>query len=224
MWKEMKRKLSCVAAAVLCVSGVLALAEARQVSAAEQQGKVIITLKEMEAENSAREGVEFYLWKVGTASESEAPQFDEKWGISEYPRDSASLDEAAEQISDQIEETPERTGKTDGSGQLVFEDLEQGIYLIQVAEDNPYGKISPFLIWLPYWEEVDGELSDPLYEVTAEPKASPWPEEPKAQIAQEGDNVKTGDSEEPAVWVALAMGAVLAAGIMITGRKRAEGK
>ena len=226
MMKE-RRNLFCMAAAFVMA---LVLTIPAQAAAEEQtdKGSIRIVLKDLETESSDRDGVTFRLWKVGTAGVDRVPAFDEQYGISEYPQDSASLDDAAGRLADLTGENPDRAGTTGTDGTVVFTDVESGIYLICAEEPNSYGRISPFLVQIPYYEEVDGQMEGPVWQVTAEPKASPAaeekpePEKPKPEkpdVTKDG-NVQTGIQDQPGIWLELAAVSILTAAAIIASVKR----
>lgn len=226
------RKRGRILAGVLTAVLAVTLAAA-SVSAGEEKGtfggtgnepgSIRIILKDLEAEGSALEGVEFGLWKVGTVDENGRPQIEERYGIGDYPQDSQSLDEAAKKISDALwaaSKGPDRTETTDQGGCLLFDQVEPGVYLLRAGEDNPYGEISPFLVQLPYWEEIEGQMEGPVYEVEAEPKASPHPVE--SETTDPGKTAaKTGDETSTAGYLLVLTAAVLAL-ITIAVLKRKE--
>lgn len=218
MRRKVRKRLFCMAAImVMTVAGVC------QVQASEDsesdKGSIRIVLKDLETEESQRDGVEFSLWKVGTAGEKEPPVFDDIYEVDHFPQDSASLDSTARKIAELIKRSPDRTELTNQEGITEFNNLKQGIYLIQAAADNTYGKISPFLVLIPYWEEVDGQMEGPVYQIISEPKASPNVPEPEEP--EKPDQVKTGDESRPILWtVLLGAGLALSAGVLIAERSR----
>lgn len=141
----------------------------------ERMGSIEIGLKDLETENSSRNGVVMNAWKVGTVDEYGSPRFDASYGIKEYPQNAESLEIALEKISGMIRREADLTAVTDASGAAGFSQVEPGIYLIRAAEDNPYGKVLPILVQLPYWEEVEGQMQGPKYDVEVQPKASANP-------------------------------------------------
>lgn len=62
--------------------------------------------------------------------------------------------------------------KTDENGQCLFENLEVGIYLLYPLDTAEYENISPLLIAIPTFDEVEGQMQ---YNVTVYPKHSPNP-------------------------------------------------
>lgn len=62
--------------------------------------------------------------------------------------------------------------KTDENGQCLFENLEIGVYLLYPKDTAEYENISPLLIAIPTFDEVEGQMQ---YDVTVYPKHSPNP-------------------------------------------------
>lgn len=150
------------------------------------------------------QGAQFVLYEVGCLQ-------DGKWTISETFHDTGvSLD--SQEASDRKKQAEKLYAyavkkklqgtiqKTDASGIAVFENLEEGLYLIAQKEKLSYGESEffttpPFLISIP--AEVDGKET---YGVTVEPK-SEWgkPEKPeKPGITERPEKPeKPGITEKP---------------------------
>lgn len=143
--------------------------------AAQETGSIQINLKDLGRTNSVRENVEVQVYRVGTVNAQNQPQFHDGLGLKEYPQTGEALDAAAKQIAAKITALPDYTGKTNGDGSAAFANVSPGIYLIKIPDGNAYGTVSPFLVELPYYETVNGQLQGPVYQVTAEPKAEPNP-------------------------------------------------
>ncbi len=62
--------------------------------------------------------------------------------------------------------------KTDENGQCLFENLEIGVYLLYPKNTAEYENISPLLIAIPTFDEVEGQMQ---YDVTVYPKHTPNP-------------------------------------------------
>ena len=127
---------------------------------------------------------------------------------------------------------PGQSGKTDGKGRIAFS-VEEGVYLIRVKGEERYGTVKPFLINLPYYEEVNGELRGPLYEVEAEPKAAPpeavvtpkptetpKPTVPPKPTGTPGGGAETGEDSGIVWYSALAALALLGSGAAWYRRRR----
>ena len=158
----------------------------------DRTGSIRIELRTME-EPSKREGVELQIWKVGEVDPYGKPIFDPTYLQKDYPQDSASLDAAAKELAGKMTGEPKLQKKTDAAGVAEFGKVSAGIYLVCADKDNPYGIVSPFLIHLPWWEEAEQKF---VYEVKAEPKASPEePDEPEKP--DKPDKPDDDDSDEP---------------------------
>ena len=62
--------------------------------------------------------------------------------------------------------TPVREEKADENGVLQMENLDQGVYLVKQKDIADYGKVAPFLVFLPY--ETEGKRE---YNLIISPKA-----------------------------------------------------
>lgn len=83
------------------------------------------------------------------------------------------LMEASIQFKNLIPENAEAISlKTDENGQCIFENLEVGVYLLYPKDTAEYENISPLLIAIPTFDEVEGQMQ---YDVTVYPKHNPNP-------------------------------------------------
>lgn len=201
-------------------------------------GTISMQLKDLKTEGSKREDVPVYLYKVGTVDDQGSPSLDQKWGIEKYPKTSAELDKAAKKIAGKVPKTPEWETATDADGKAIFSDVEDGVYLIMVPDKNSYGKVSPFLLQVPSYLEVDGKLEGPIYAVEADPKAQPHgkdpgkpdkpdkhksdknPEPSPGSTPSPAISPKTGDTTPVELYVALLAAAVLGVVAFIFIRRR----
>lgn len=108
--------------------------------------------------------------------------------------------------------------QTNQEGRLVFDQLENGLYLVAQTKEVNYGKTEsyisdPFLVSIP--ADVDGTL---LYHVTAQPKSA-WESDKKVPVSEVKKEkvpkkdkkqpknsiftkvVKTGDFKDPVLWI-----------------------
>lgn len=108
------------------------------------------------------------------------------------------------------------TGKTDTKGNLIFDHLKEGEYLIAQSNTASYGKVSSFLFTIPYI--IEGKS---VNEIVAHPKG-----EIEETPAEETENVetisavKTGDASSILLYLVLASGALLYAGGIAFYKKR----
>lgn len=152
-------------------------------------------------------GAEFSLHKVGEKEENEWKLQDvfEASRVDLTDMSSSGQRKAAEQLYKfTVKEKLDGEIKTTGSnGKVLFQNLEEGMYLCipkgDVSYNNGLFRSAPFLVFIP---EVD-EKGNCLYDVTVEPK-NEWvsddkipeeqPEQNKDEMPSKGENVQTGDN------------------------------
>ena len=140
---------------------------------ASENCSISVTLKELPSP-SERAGLTGSLYRVGSVTEDDRPILDARYQIRSYPTDGAGFQAAANAIRQRLkDEKPVMEQKADRGGRLSFPELERGIYLLTFPKENSYGRISPTLIHLPYYEVVNGSLTGPVYQAEVEPKAEP---------------------------------------------------
>mgnify|MGYP000766312489 CR=1 FL=1 len=176
------------------IGGICLLFFAARVYAAD--GVIEVQLEDLKSQYSDREGVTLALYQVGEVSTYGEPSIDELYGIASFPHSAEETQRAAEQIASRLKENPLVRQNTDAGGNLVFSSLENGVYLIRAEASEKYGKISPILAFLPYYEVVDGEKKGPLYTLTVQPKASkPDVPKPPAESESESESQTENESE-----------------------------
>ena len=77
----------------------------------------------------------------------------------------------------------ERSSQTDAAGNVVFDQLDEGVYFVQAEKSNEYDVISPTIVAVPEWNEAEGEMS---YEIKVEPKHVPAEKTEKNVAPQTG--------------------------------------
>lgn len=142
----------------------------------ERKGSITVTLKEEEGMN--REGVQMNLYKVGNVDVSQGyldfSLVDDLDGLAVDLNDITSAEAnttIAGTLADAVEERNLKMAGslwTDANGQVTFEDLEQGMYLVLQGKANAYGTILPSVVPVPYANETSWN-----YDVEIEPKATP---------------------------------------------------
>lgn len=113
--------------------------------------------------------------------------------------------------------TESMTGVTDEDGQVTFDDLEFGIYLVtQANEVDGFEQMAPYIIQVPYYDGTDW-----TYDVESYPKTAIEiiVEEPES-VTPGSDTTDTGDAAYifPAV---LVLAVMAAAAVLIVRKKRA---
>lgn len=121
-----------------------------------------------------KEGVEFGITKVADwNSDGDFINADEvkNAGIDLNKVETADdMETAARKLQKVI--TPETTLKTDNKGVATFNDLKVGMYLVNVVDYADYENITPFLVSIPTFNEVDKVME---YDVTVLPKHEAFP-------------------------------------------------
>lgn len=176
----------------------------------ESDGTIHIHLKSLGEDEGTKAGVTFYVFRVGMIdAKSGDPSFYSRYGIEGYPQTAAEVEEVTALLLEYIDEEPLLTGETDENGDLLFTGVEDGIYLVTTDLENAYGEIRPFLVHLPWYELIDGVMTETAYQVEVNPKAElpEWPLEepedptpddpPKPGDPGRGRPVRTGDESNP---------------------------
>lgn len=114
-------------------------------------------------------GVTFKLYRVGTV-ESGVPKLDTQYGYSFYPETGEALDNLAKDLSTKVTAAESYVGVVDAQGKLEITGIADGVYLVQAQGTDTYGKISPFMLNLPYMDDISHVLT---WVADIEPKASP---------------------------------------------------
>ena len=104
---------------------------------------------------------------------------------------------------------------TDESGKGKIENLEVGVYLVNAVDIANYENITPFLISIPTWSEVDNNM---IYDVNAIPKHSPIPEVKIPGVPDTSYNNKTN------IYLGLAAGCALLASVAFLIKNRTKKK
>ena len=126
------------------------------------------------------------------------------------------ITEAAKKLGKYVQDNSIRgiSGKTNSDGEVMYRDLEKGVYLfVQIHTtqiSNQVYRSEPFIITVP--GNYDGQI---IWNVTAEPKfknesippittnTPPVSEEPSGDNSSHTSNVKTGDDTNVIMWLSL---------------------
>jgi len=177
---------------------MLFLVGGKEMAVYANTGEIKITLEDLQTTDSSRKDVEIWLYRVGNVSEEGIPTLYKSYGLSEYPKDNASLEAAAKNLAGMVSGDPLISGKTDEDGIAHFWGIEKGVYLVVIPENNSYGVVTPFMVPLPYLAKAEGGV-ELQYVVEAEPKASPHvPEQPDKPEKDKPDKPQgDGDKTPP---------------------------
>lgn len=146
-------------------------------------GTIEINLKDLPQREVEKAGVTFTMYKVGTMSDDGKADLYETYDMS-LPDTAEGLQKLAQELVEQPGK--EKVGKqmSDEKGYLSFHNVENGIYLLVPSDMERYGKVDPFIVTLPMYEDMDDGYQGPSYHLQIEPKASPnnEPEKPNPPV------------------------------------------
>ena len=138
-----------------------------------QTGSVTVQLTPGKEGTSVAD-VEFFLTKVGEIQDSTytlLPEYESTKIDLNTLTTAEQLEEAAKTLAETAKQ--EQGKKTDGTGQVVFEKQELGVYLLTAKDQPGYDLVSPTLLSIPTME-TDETLH---YDIKVEPKHTPRPAE-----------------------------------------------
>ena len=124
------------------------------------------------------------------------------------------LESAANKLA-KLSKVNENILTTDESGKGKIENLEVGVYLVNAVDIANYENITPFLISIPTWSEVDNNM---IYDVNAIPKHSPIPEVKTSGVPDTRYNNKTN------IYLGLAAGCALLASVAFLIKNKTKKK
>lgn len=124
------------------------------------------------------------------------------------------LESAANKLA-KLSKINENILTTDESGKGKIENLEVGVYLVSAVDIANYENITPFLISIPTWSEVDNNM---IYDVNAIPKHSPIPEVKTPGVPDTSYNNKTN------IYLGLAAGCTLLASVSFLIKNKTKKK
>ena len=124
------------------------------------------------------------------------------------------LESAANKLA-KLSKVNENILTTDESGKGKIENLEVGVYLVNAVDIANYENITPFLISIPTWSEVDKNM---IYDVNAIPKHSPIPEVKTSGVPDTSYNNKTN------IYLGLAAGCALLASVAFLIKNKTKKK
>lgn len=167
--------LSCLSLSALAQEPIMTDDEQLEQIDSTSLGSILVHLNDTDNLLPKQE-VEIALVKVAdiTGQGYELTPLFEESGINLMEIETAEdLMEASILLKNLVPENAEVSSlKTDENGQCIFENLEVGVYLLYPLDTAEYENISPLLIAIPTFDEVEGQMQ---YNVTVYPKHSPNP-------------------------------------------------
>ena len=209
-----KRIYMCMAS-VMCM---LLLLIPLPVSANDQGSILLKATVEDEAAVYNLSNTEFTMYQVGIYKKNSwvlETEFAKSGVVFDF-EDSSAQAEAAKKLGKYVQDNSIRgiSGKTNSDGEVMYRDLEKGVYLFVQTQktqiSNQVYQSEPFIITVP--GNYDGQI---IWNVTAEPKfknesippittnTPPVSEEPSGDNSSHTPNVKTGDDTNVIMWLSL---------------------
>ena len=134
----------------------------------KDKASIYIGLKDIETPMS---GVDFEIYQLASYDSSDGTfHYVPEWNISSIPEQSDELDKYAEELSKNIKTPSVALCTTDESGHA-FTDIDCGVYLLIPSKTEKYGDVSPFILRLPYLDEIGGSYNW-VYDADVEPKVT----------------------------------------------------
>lgn len=192
----------------------------------EKTGEITVRLTEGK-EDAAKAGVRFSCDKAAEFVQGEfvlTETYRESGVDLNRIENSAEMETSASQLA-------EFMGVADGkevneNGEVIFQNLDTGVYLIKAEENPDYDIVSPSLVAIPMWDENEGEM---CYETILEPKHTPRQERP--ETPEPGEKVReapqTGVEDHTIVYLGAAAICFLCACLLWMGsmiKKRGKRK
>lgn len=136
----------------------------------KKTGSIHISLSDGE-QGTAKDNVVFSYTKVANIENGEYVELEEfNSGLDFNSIENADeLEESAKIMQEHVTK-PDGEIKTDSNGEADIQDLEIGVYLLNVTDKANYENVTPILVAIPTWDEKIGEM---LYDVEVIPKHSP---------------------------------------------------
>lgn len=209
-----KRKYICMAS-VMCM---LLLLIPLPVSANDLGSILLKATVEDEAAVYNLSNTEFTMYQVGIYKKNSwvlETEFAKSGVVFDF-EDSSAQAEAAKKLGKYVQDNSIRgiSGKTNSDGEVMYRDLEKGVYLFVQTQKTQIGnqvyRSEPFIITVP--GNYDGQI---IWNITAEPKfknesippitqnTPPVSEEPSGDNSSHTSNVKTGDDTNVIMWLSL---------------------
>lgn len=176
-----KKILSAITIIIMVIVPMNVSANTLQNIDTEETGSIKITLDDVE--KGSKENVPFAIYKVAELNNGLLElvgNYNKEIHIDLNTITTANDLEKVSVILSKVNETAIQNKSTQADGTLIFDNLKVGAYLIVATDTSNYDDISPYIISIPTFNEVDGTMA---YDIESKPKHTPKPELPPT-----GDN------------------------------------
>lgn len=167
----------------------------------DAKGSITVALPDL-MEATSKEGVQVNIYKVGKLSTvhgyfdfSLDGDFTEVQGVDLNNISTASDNESMAQTF--VKEVKEQkidaleSKWTDTNGEVTFDNLEQGMYMISQGKTNAYGRFNAFMMPVPYAKETGW-----VYHITITPKAMPVTTMGRIEVTKKIKGLNAGDLQD----------------------------
>lgn len=232
--RQWKKKIAIGAGTMFLIFNILTGMAYAEQNETETKGDICVTVQHTDA--SGKEvpcsGVSMELYKVGNVTWDNGTAsfaFDTELGSTDLDlnkKDNTGSDvrKASEELEKKVKELDCKaiTKASDEKGEIHYEDLAQGVYLLIQNKVDSKTDILPMLLTLPSWE--DGAYN---YNINTYPKVSVKKENTPDKVKPKnkaGKTVKTGDQAKAELWGAVLMGSVIVVGVLLYRSRRKKEK
>lgn len=204
---------------------------------AETKGDICVTVQHTD-ENGKEvpcNGVSMDLYKVGTVTWDNGTAsfaFDAELGspdldLNKKDNTGSDVRKASEELEKKVKEMDGKaiTKASDEKGEIHYEDLTQGVYLLIQNKTDSKTDILPMLLTLPSWEDGAYNYSINTYpKISVKKENTPDKVQPENKAGKTVKTVKTGDQAKVELWGAVLMGSVIVVGVLLYRSRRKKEK
>ena len=161
----------------------------------------------------AKEGLNVTVYKVANIEDGEYVLVDEYKAEKDIDLNKANDANSLLVLTQKLEKVVKDgiSQKTKANGEVSFEDLEEGVYLVKTADDKEYDKVQTVLVSIPTFDEKEAEM---MYDIEITAKTTP------RELVDEPKPVpQTGVSRSMYVFGGIALVAIIA-GVSIGLKKK----
>lgn len=176
-------------------------------------GSITITLSDTE-DNRDKSNVKFGLSKVADVTNGEYKVLNQYEAVNidlNNIKTATDLELAANLFKKVV--STDNILTTDKSGKCTIDDLEIGVYLLYATDISNYENITPFLVSIPSWNEVDKTMS---YDIKVIPKHTKIIEKEKPKVPP------TAYDNKAYIYLGIGTCLLLGSGVLFFGARKKE--
>lgn len=180
-----------------------------------QSGRIMIRLEDT-SDNLPKENVQITVAKIAESRNGKFLLYDE-YANTEIDLNNIQNANELKSAATKLEETAPEGEKviTNSNGIASISNLSSGVYLVYASDVAGYEKITPALVSIPMWDEVENSM---VYDVEILPKHTPLPEEGEADVPL------TGMQDHTMMYLLSALGALMIVGSCLAVKQKEKGR